>query len=476
MKLPDIFKVTKTRWLSSDGKRVKANSPGASKARVKLKDWYAEIPVVETPRERLVRKKAGKRKPRPQRVRLCQNKRAAKAMVRELVESAERRAAGLVDYASANQQPTGELVDRYRDHLLAKGNSDEYVQLTINRIETVFAACRFFCVADLNADTAAVWLYKQRKVTATSNFDVRGFASSYKEIGEAFGTAESTVTCWKKQGAPITPRGQTSLANVSEWLNSRNLWSMGASTSNHYVTALRGFGRWLLKSSFVINTNPFESLEKIDARTDVRKSRRVLSRIDFSKLIRSTHTNKWTFRGLTGEERGLIYVVAAYTGLRAGEIASLTPESFELDAEPPVVVVASAYTKNKKVARIPLRSDLVAQLRPYLESIAVGEFAWSGSWSSDGADMIRGDLKAAGLPYTDTRGNDFDFHALRHQFITDLFRNGVSLRVTQELARHSKPELTANVYTHLSTQETYAEVEKLEPVPLAPRPSPHLRT
>ena len=66
---------------------------------------------------------------------------------------------------------------------------------------------------------------------------------------------------------------------------------------------------------------------------------------------------------------------------------------------------------------------------------------------------------------SDANGDDFDFHALRHQFISDLAKAGVPLRVAQELARHSKPELTANIYTHLSAKDTVAEVEKLASVP-----------
>ena len=475
MKLPDIFKVTKARWLNADGKRVKANSPGATKTRVKSKDWYAEVPVVESVLERIARKEAGIQKPRPKRVRLCQNKRASKEMLRKLIESLERKAAGLVDYVAMTQQPIGELVDRYRDHLLAKGSTDQYVGLTINRIETVFAECFFQRLVDLKAEKAAVWLYKQRQETVSEHFNTRGVASSYKEIGKAFGVAERTVMYWRKQGAPITPRGKTNLAEVSDWLNERNSRSMGASTSNHYVTALRGFGSWLVKVAKVLDANPFELLSKVDARSDIRKSRRVLTHTDFATLVHAAATNPWSFRGLTGKDRAMIYVVAAYTGLRIGEIASLTPESFELEAEPPVVNVTSAYTKNKEVARIPLRSDLVTQLRLYLESIEDGKLIWLGSWSNGGAKMIRGDLQLAGIPYTDVRGNDYDFHALRHQFITDLFRTGVSLRITQELARHSKPELTANIYTHLSVKDTHKEVEKLEAVPLPTQSSPHQR-
>jgi len=240
---------------------------------------------------------------------------------------------------------------------------------------------------------------------------------------------------------------------------------MGAATSNHYVTALRGFGSWITKSAKATDSNPFESLEKVDARSDVRKSRRVLNRKDFGKLVEASSSSSWKFRGLTGKDRAMIYVVASYTGLRAGEIASLSPSSFDLSNSPPVMIVSPAYTKNNELARIPLRSDLVAQLATYLKGKEKTDCVWPGTWAEAGAKMIRRDLQVAGINFTDAHGDDYDFHALRHQFITDLSKAGVSLRAAQELARHSKPELTANIYTHLSAQDTIADVEKLAAIP-----------
>ena len=83
--------------------------------------------------------------------------------------------------------------------------------------------------------------------------------------------------------------------------------------------------------------------------------------------------------------------------------------------------------------------------------------------------MIRIDLAAADIPYRDD-GKDYDFHALRHQFITGLARAGVSLKSAQELARHSKPELTANTYTHLTIKDTAADVEKMAAIPTGQHP------
>lgn len=43
----------------------------------------------------------------------------------------------------------------------------------------------------------------------------------------------------------------------------------------------------------------------------------------------------------------------------------------------------------------------------------------------------------------------FHFHMLRHTLITNLYKSGVDVKTTQELARHSNINTTLNVYTHL---------------------------
>ena len=77
------------------------------------------------------------------------------------------------------------------------------------------------------------------------------------------------------------------------------------------------------------------------------------------------------------------------------------------------------------------------------------------------ARIIRVDLKAAGIPYTDESGNVFDFHALRHQFISNLAAAGVHPKTAQELARHSDIKLTLNRYTHVFRGELDKAVDAL---------------
>ena len=54
---------------------------------------------------------------------------------------------------------------------------------------------------------------------------------------------------------------------------------------------------------------------------------------------------------MTGPVRALCYRLAASTGLRYSEIASIRPASFDWEA--PSVTVAAAYTKNGDPATLP---------------------------------------------------------------------------------------------------------------------------
>jgi len=91
--------------------------------------------------------------------------------------------------------------------------------------------------------------------------------------------------------------------------------------------------------------------------------------------------------------------VAGASGFRAGELATLTPESFGLDADPPTVTLPAEAAKNGRTAVQPLPPDLAAALRGYLAGRPAGKPVWPGTWHGKAADMLRLDLDAAGVPY-----------------------------------------------------------------------------
>jgi integrase len=296
--------------------------------------------------------------------------------------------AGLVDpFEAPKASPLSEHVQAFNRDMEGKGRNKYHIDPTINRVTTVFEACGFTTIDDL------------------TRFDVADIVNRY-------------------------------LAGRSD---------LATGTVNKYLGALKAFCRWAVKQ----NRMPASPLVLVGSVTEGEESfqRRALTTEQFNGLIKAAAAGKKTKR-LSGEDRAWLYMVAAYSGLRASELASLTPASFQLDA--PCVVVRGAYTKNGEEARQPLRPDFAAMLAPWLQAKA-GKL-WPGKWYRRAAEMLRVDLLAAGIPF-ETGEGVVDFHALRTTYVTNLARAGVHPSIAQRLARHSVITLTMGTYTKLSKAE-----------------------
>ena len=191
----------------------------------------------------------------------------------------------------------------------------------------------------------------------------------------------------------------------------------------------------------------------------------------------------------------MMYVLAAWTGYRKAEIGSLTKRSFRLDAHPPAVTVAAAYSKRKRQDTQVLHPQVVKLLREWLKTkveIPSDQLLFPVSAKVPGgierrtSKMMRTDLEAAREKWIDEASNDeekqkriasdylsyenddgafADFHSNRHTFITNLERAGVSPRTAQSLARHSDIRLTMGVYTHIGLHDQTSAVESLPAPP-----------
>jgi hypothetical protein len=65
------------------------------------------------------------------------------------------------------------------------------------------------------------------------------------------------------------------------------------------------------------------------------------------------------------------------------------------------------------------------------------------------------------LAYEDEVGAVFDFHSLRHQYISNLVAAGIHPKIAQTLARHSTISQTLDRYTHLGVYDVASTVNKL---------------
>src|SRR5207249_3254603 len=119
-------------------------------------------------------------------------------------------------------------------------------------------------------------------------------------------------------------------------------------TSNYYLSHFKSFCKWLVKDRRM-RDNPLAHLEGGNEQIDRRHDRRELTGEELSRLLAVTRASTQSFRGLTGRDRFMLYATAAGTGFRASALASLTPESFALDDDPPIVTLAARRNKSRVV-------------------------------------------------------------------------------------------------------------------------------
>ena len=194
-------------------------------------------------------------------------------------------------------------------------------------------------------------------------------------------------------------------------------------------------------------------------------------------------------RERTGYERTLIYKTFVLTGLRKGELASLTVGQLDFSGPVAYAILNAADEKNRQGSNTPLRADVATELASWLgERLGtLQEQARKRGQPiparlpaspplihipSGLTRILDRDLAAALIPKRDERNRVVDVHALRVTFGTHLCAAGVPLRTAQAAMRHSKPELTANIYTDPKLLNIAGAIDALPALALLPDAAP----
>lgn len=164
-----------------------------------------------------------------------------------------------------------------------------------------------------------------------------------------------------------------------------------------------------------------------------------------------------------GRERRLVYLLAAWTGLRNGEIRQLTWGDVHLDALPAKIAPRAGTTKSKRADSLLIHPQLADEFRAWRPKDA--EPADSVFSTVPNMKCLRADLASAGIPDQDEAGRHVDFHSLRVSLSTMLAAHKVSPRTAQALMRHTDPRLTAGVYTDEKLLPLAAELGTVPAVP-----------
>jgi len=354
-------------------------------------------------------------------------------------------------------------------------------------------------------DPVAERLAAERTRPLTEHFD--DYAAHLESLERDARHIEGTTRYLRKLADAL---GWTTLASIdahtlvaylSEQAEKRGT---GARTFNAAVTAWRAFGRWCARTNRLA-ANPMAMVGTRNLEADRRRVRRDLSLDELARIIDAaerapTVVVQKPTRGGDGElrhvstkmsypDRAWAYRIAAGTGFRAGEVASLTPESFALDADIPTITVEAAYSKRKRRDEQPIRADLANTLRPWLEGKPRGECVCPLP-EGKAALLLRADMEAAReawvneatsvpervrreksdfLRSTDSAGRVVDFHGLRVHYVSRVVEAGANVKEAMELARHSDPKLTLKTYAKLGMHNLTRVLEALPGANQGPR-------
>jgi len=361
---------------------------------------------------------------------LATDKTAAMAMLNALVKTVEREKAGLITPVDRqSQRPLQDHLKDFKKYKTNRGISKRQIDEALRQLTRIVAECKWTRLNDISASQLLEFLGK------------------LKQDGR------------------------------------------GVQTCNHYLQAAKQFTRWLVRDQrFAVD--PLTHLSKQNTAVDRRHDRRPLSMDEFQRVLAAAQNGKQV-EGIAEPDRRLLYMLAGWTGFRRGELGSLTKSSFQFTAEPPTVTVAANYSKRRRQDSQILHPDLVRELELWLETkpkLEPKDLLFPISDSVPGgtqrktSKMIRRDLAQARKTWLKEAADDAehklreksdfllsknhdglfaDFHAIRHFFITNLERAGISPKMAQTLARHSDIRLTLGVYTHVGVKECYLAIGNL---------------
>jgi integrase len=315
------------------------------------------------------------------------------------------------------------------------------------------AALRRQGVIDARADGYAA--HERRPIAEHLSDWEAAIVAKGSSAAHALRSRKRTAKVFERAGvvrlSEMTPsRVMAALADLASLAD----WSI--ESRNHHVRAVKGFARWAWRDGRT-RDHALLALGTLNPERDRRRVRRPLTPDECLRLIAATLGGP-VVKGMSGRDRVMAYAVALGTGLRRNELRSLTPESFDLDAESPSVTVEAAYAKNKRQAVQPIPPALVESLARYLADKAPGRPVFA--LPDRTAEMLRVDLVAAGIEYQ-TPAGVVDFHASRHTYVSHVVASGASVKAAQTLARHSSPALTIGVYARASLHDLAGAVAKL---------------
>lgn len=268
------------------------------------------------------------------------------------------------------------------------------------------------------------------------------------------GLRESSITQRRREinrlGRWLAAHGTDLLDATAEQLITFCDARRGAQGRRLAINNVSGFYRWAHEIADLIGTNPARKLirpkhpEWLPRPIDEDRLAVALEQAD-------SRTRAWL-------------VLAAFCGLRAGEIARVHRDDLRTDGRSLLV-----HGKGGRQRVVPLPQVAADALAPYT---AAGTWLWPGQTRA--GHISANHVSKATNRYLRSCGIPDTLHSLRHRYGTKLYELSLDLRLVQDLMGHASPRSTA-IYTKVNPRAG-AEIAAQLPIPSAREPTHERRT
>ena len=352
------------------------------------------------------------------RVKGFRDKTATMQLAAKLEKEAELAEVGIIDrFKEHRKTPLSKHLEDFENSILADGLTEHHAKTTRKRAEQIIKACGFCFWNDISASKTQAYISGLQKTKA-------------------------------------------------------------AKTCKHFQQAAKQFCSWMVKDQRA-SENPLAYLKPVTVTKANTEQRRAMEPAEIQWLLACTEPSGM-HRGMTGNERSLLYRLALETGLRSNELRSLKVSAIDLGRM--TVSVKAENTKNHKEAILPLRKETAKLLKVFLANKLPKTQVFNMPHKSSVVKMFRRDLAGARKQWIEevkhnpavyeqrnksdflkdkTESGKLVFHGLRHTFGSLLAAGNVHPKTAQELMRHSDINLTMSRYTHVFRGQESQAVAKL---------------
>jgi integrase len=306
------------------------------------------------------------------------------------------------------------------------GTSDRRLaEAILSKVKVNIIEGRFFDTLEEKERTFEEMMERYQQEHVVKRASARSYRGYVKNLVDFFGSS-----CL----AEITPR------RVVEYKAKRYADGVGLATINRELAAMKNAFNLAVREWGWCRDNP---VQKVSMEKENNKRNRWLSQGEEQQLLQASPF--WLRE---------IIVFALHTGMRLGEILSLTWKGV---GRKTVIVF---HSKNGERRTIPINQTVLEILkgRSKVRPLATNLVFYGKAHAAIDAHNLRRAFRQA---LKKAKIEDFHFHDLRHTFATRLIQSGVDLYKVQRLLGHKSPLMTQR-YAHHYPESLRQGVEILD--------------